>query len=120
MWHAAKRMHVDRPLALLIAILVLAGGMIFASAAFGLLARGSVNISSVAFNHLALGIGVGLLALVIGSHINYTLWRRFAPHISVLALVATAAAFLPGLGMEHGGGGRGVNIAGLSLQPSGG
>ena len=118
MWRAAKRMHVDRPLALLIAILVLAGGMIFASAAFGLLARGSVNISSVAFNHLALGIGVGLLALVIGSHINYTLWRRFAPHIFVLALLATAAVFIPSLGMEHGGGRRWLNIAGFSLQPS--
>lgn len=111
-------MHVDRPLALLIAILVLAGGMIFASAAFGLLARGSVNISSVAFNHLALGIGLGLLALVIGSHLDYSLWRRFAPHIFVLALLATAAVFIPSLGIEHGGGRRWLDIAGFSFQPS--
>src|SRR3989338_11391544 len=95
MWRAAKRMHVDRPLALLIAILVLAGGMIFASAAFGLLARGSVNISSVAFNHLALGVGLGLVALLIGSHMDYTLWRRFAAHLFVFALFASAAGFIP-------------------------
>ena len=118
MWRAAKRMHVDRPLAFLVAILVLAGGMIFASAAFGLLARGSVNISSVAFNHLALGVGVGLIALLIGSNLDYALWRRFAPHIFVIALLATAAVFIPGLGIEHGGGTRWLDIAGFSLQPS--
>src|SRR3989338_6519767 len=106
MWRAAKRMHVDRPLALLIAVLVLAGGMIFASAAFGLLARGSVNISSVAFNHLVLGVGLGLAALIIGSNINYALWRRWAPHLFILALIATAAVFIPQIGLEHGGGTR--------------
>ncbi len=118
MWQAAKKMHVDRSLALLIAILVLLGGMIFASAAFGLLARGSVNISSVAFNHLALGIGLGLVALLIGSKLDYTLWRRFAPHIFIFTLVATAAVFIPQIGIEHGGGTRWLNIGGFSFQPS--
>jgi cell division protein FtsW len=92
--------------------------MIFASAAFGLLARGSVNISSVAFNHLALGIGLGLVALFIGINIDYALWRRFAPHLFIFALVATAAVFIPQIGVEHGGGTRWLNIGGFSFQPS--
>lgn len=119
MWRGAKRTtHVDRPLLSLIVILVLAGGMIFASAAFGLLARGASNIFSVAFNHLALGIGLGTVALLIGSNLDYSLWRRFAPHIFILALIATAAVFIPQIGVEHGGGRRWLDIAGFSLQPS--
>src|SRR3989338_6788876 len=75
--------RIDKPLALLIGILVIGGAFIFASAVFGLLARGSSNMSSVVFNHAALGIGVGLIALLIASRIPCTTWKRFAPHLFV-------------------------------------
>ena len=110
--------RIDKPLVLLIAILVIGGAFIFASAVFGLLARGSSNMSSVVFNHAALGIGAGLVALIIASRIPYTTWKRFAPHLFVLSLLLTAAVFLPQIGFEHGGGRRWLDIAGFSLQPS--
>ncbi|MDP3645591.1 MAG: putative peptidoglycan glycosyltransferase FtsW [bacterium] len=102
----------------MLAILVLAGTLIFASAAFGLVARGSINISSVAFNHLALGVGLGLMALIIATNIDYRSWRQFAPYIYVFTLIMTALVFVPQLGMEHGGGRRWLDIFGFSLQPS--
>ena len=110
--------RIDKPLAFLVAILVLGGTLIFSSAAFGLLARGASNISSVAFNHLVLGVGVGLVALFATSMINYTYWQRFAPYIFALALAATALVFVPHLGLEHGGGTRWIGIAGITFQPS--
>jgi len=112
-----KGARVDKLLALCITVLVLGGGLLFASAAFGLLARGASNMSSVAFKQV-LWIGVGLVALVIASRLDYKLWRRFAPHLFVLALIATAAVFIPSLGVEHGGGRRWILLAGVSFQPS--
>src|SRR3990167_128026 len=110
--------HVDRPLALLVFVLVVCGALVFSSAAFGLLARGFGNITSVVFNHLILGIGIGVIALVVTSNIDYRRWRRFAPYIFVLALAATALVFVPQLGIEHGGGRRWIDLFGMSFQPS--
>lgn len=110
--------RIDKPLAFLIGALVVGGAFIFASAIFGLLARGAPNMSSVAFNHIVLGVGIGLVALLIATKIPYTYWRRFAPHLFILALVFTAAVFIPGLGFEHGGGRRWLSIAGMSIQPA--
>ncbi|MDB5238458.1 MAG: hypothetical protein JWM46_728 [Candidatus Kaiserbacteria bacterium] len=113
-----KRGHFDKPLMLLIALLVVGGCLIFASAAFGLLARGSTDMSSVVFNHLVLGVGLGLVAMVGFAFFDYRLLRPYAIHIFVLALIGTAAVFVPHLGFSHGGGRRWISIAHISLQPS--
>lgn len=108
----------DKPLAALIAILVVAGALIFSSAAFGLLARGATHMSSVVFNHAVLGIGLGLVALIVGAAIDHKFWRKFAPYIYGFALLGTAAVFIPGLGMTLGGSTSWLNIFGTSFQPS--
>lgn len=110
--------HIDKPLALIIAVLVVGGCMIFASAAFGLLARGATHMSSVVFSHLVLGVGLGTIALVVGTIVDYRVWRKYAPYIFALALIATALVFIPSLGFSHGGGTRWLHIFGVSVQPS--
>ena len=113
-----KGSHIDRPLAILLASLLFGGCLIFASAAFGLLARGQSNISSIVFNHLALGIGAGLVLLVITASIDHRTWRRLAPYLYVLALIATALVFVPHIGSTYLGGRRWLHIAGFTFQPS--
>lgn len=113
-----KRLHADRVLILLLGALVVGGGLLFASAAFGLLARGGTTMSSVFLSHLGLGIGMGLVALFFALFIDYRTWRRYAPYLYLVALVATALVFVPHLGMEHGGGKRWLVLAGISVQPS--
>lgn len=110
--------RIDRPLIVILAALIFGGCLIFASAAFGLLARGATHISSVVFNHLALGVGLGLVALVACAILDIRLWRTYAPYIFGIALVATALVFVPGLGAEHGGGKRWIILFGTSFQPS--
>lgn len=114
----SAKSHADRPLLLLLSILLVGGALIFISAASGLLARGAVNISTVVFNHLVLGIGIGLIALVAASRIDYRKWRRVAPFLFALALIATALVFLPQLGISHGGGRRWLDLGGMSFQPA--
>ena len=74
-----KHARIDKPLAFLIFALVTGGSLIFVSAAFGLLGRGFSSITSVAFNHLVLGVGGGTVLLIIALNINYRHWRPFAP-----------------------------------------
>ena len=113
-----KSAHVDHILALILTVLVIGGGLLFTSAAFGLLARGSLNMSSVFLSHLGLGLGAGLVALTIGVLTDYHIWRQYAPYLFAAALVATALVFLPHIGMEHGGGTRWLLIGPFSFQPS--
>jgi cell division protein FtsW len=112
------RAHIDKPLTILILILVVGGCMIFASAAFGLLARGATNMSSVVFNHLILGVGLGIIALIVGSVVDYHQWRRVAPYVYAFAILATFAVFIPHIGMASGGARRWIVLARISFQPS--
>lgn len=108
----------DPILIAILAALILGGALMFSSAAVGLLARGSTHISSVVFNHFFLGVGLGLVALVIGAITDYKKWRILAPYIFGLSLVGTLMVFIPGIGMEHGGGKRWIDLGFATLQPS--
>lgn len=110
--------RADTMLVLLLLILVLGGGLMFSSAAVGLLARGATHISSVVFNHLALGVGLGVIGLLIAFSIDYRTWRLLAPYAFGASLLGTALVFIPGLGMEHGGGLRWIDLGFFTLQPS--
>ncbi len=98
-------------------MLIVSGALIFTSAAFGLLARGS-SMSSVFFSHLALGLGLGSIMLIACCFIDYRIWRTYAPHLFIAALIATAAVFIPQIGFSHGGGTRWIHLFGMSFQPS--
>ena len=113
----ARKSGVDRVLAFLVATLLVAGIFIFASAALGLLARSDVSVTSIAINHIILGIGFGLVALLITSTVHYRVWRRFAPYLFVAALVASALVFVPGIGLYAGGAYRWILIGPVSFQP---
>lgn len=110
--------RIDKPLAGIIAILIVGGAAIFVSAAFGILAKGASHTSSVVFNHLALGVGLGFVLLLLTTLIEYRLWRPWAPYLYGLALIATALVFVPHIGFEHGGGKRWIQILGFTFQPA--
>jgi len=114
----ARGGRIDRILVFLISALVVGGTFIFASAAFGLVARGAISITSVAFTHLVLGVGLGLVSLVIATAIDYRNWRRFAPYIYGLGIFLTLLVFIPHLGLEHGGGQRWIQLGRFTMQPS--
>ena len=113
-----RSIRIDKPLLLILATLIVGGAAIFVSAAFGILAKGGSHTSSVVFNHLVLGVGLGLILLLISSSIEYRLWRTYAPYMFALALIATALVFVPHIGFEHGGGRRWIDVLGFTFQPS--
>lgn len=115
--HMRRGLGIDKGLAFLILALVAGGGLMFISAVFGLLARGTPNMSAIAIKQ-AFWIAIGLAVFFIASRINHKFWRRFSLHLFLAALAFTAAVFMPQLGVEHGGGRRWLSIAGFSVQPS--
>lgn len=109
---------IDRILLSIVLTLVGVGFFIFSSASLGLLADSRVSFSSVAFTQGVLGIGGGLVGMFLMSKIYYRTWRKFAFYIFVAGVAISLLVFVPGLGMEHGGATRWLNIAGFSFQPS--
>ncbi len=116
--NSTKPKAVDRILLGIVLTLVGGGFFIFSSASLGLLASGKISFSSVAFSQIILGIGGGLTAMFLLSRIHYRTWRRFAFYIFLLGLVLALLVFVPGLGFEHGGARRWIDVAGFSFQPS--
>jgi cell division protein FtsW len=114
----APRKHVDRILLAVTLALVVVGFFIFSSASLGLLARDGVQFSSVAFSQFVFGVCGGLIALLIFSRIPYRIYRVYAPHAFIGALILTALVFIPGLGYEANGARRWLSIFGFSLQPA--
>lgn len=110
--------RVDMVLAGTVLTLLVGGALVFSSAALGLLARGSTHISSVAFNHVVLGIGGGLILALVTYLIDMKVWRYLAPYAFGAALVATALVFIPGLGIRLGGGLSWLDLGFITVQPS--
>ncbi len=109
---------IDHILLALLGVLVAGGFFIFLSASLGLLARGTVSFTSIAFNQFFLGIVFGSLLAFVMSKIYYKNWRIYAPYIFVLSLISTFLVFIPGIGMSHGGATRWVYFGPLTFQPA--
>ncbi len=107
----------DKVLLILLVILITGGFFIFLSASLGLLARGEVSFTSIAFNQFVLGIVFGSVAAFITSRIQYKNWRKYAPYLFGLSVLATFLVFIPGIGMNHGGASRWVNFGPVTFQP---
>ncbi len=114
----AKRLKpVDGVLLSLLSVLVVSGFFIFLSASLGLLARGRVSFSSIAFNQFFLGIVLGTILLFIVSRIHYKVWRKYAPYIFGFSVLLTFLVFIPGIGMSWGGASRWVHFGPITFQP---
>jgi cell division protein FtsW len=113
-----KPKSVDTVLLSIIGILVTAGFLIFSSASLGLLADDGASFGSVAFSQFFFGIVGGGLALFVTSNIYYRNWRRFAFYIFLISLIATAAVFIPGIGVRLGGATRWIDLGIATVQPS--
>lgn len=110
--------RLDKPLLVTIAVLLVAGALLFVSAALGLLARGEAHVSGAVFNHLVLGVCLGLVTLAACATIPYRHFKTIAPYLYGASLLGVALVFVPGVGFEHGGGLRWIDLGFATVQPS--
>ena len=102
-------------LGIVIALLVF-GLFSFVSASFGILAKNEAKFAGVLFSQ-TIGLITGLVLMYATSRIPYKFWRNYAFYFFAASLIITLLVFVPGLGQEHGGAKRWINIAGMSFQP---
>lgn len=107
---------IDRFLAYATGILAFFGAAMFVSAASGLAARGEAIMGDI-LAQVGLGLcGGGALAYLV-SRVPHRRLRPFAVAFFAFAALATAAVFVPGLGVSHGGATRWLNLGFISAQP---
>ena len=112
------RNNVDALLLFFVLALLVAGLGIFSSASLGLLARTNISVFSIAVNHIVLGIFFGSLIAYTASRVHYRVWKKWAPHLFIASAFLTALVFIPGLGLESGGGKRWLLFGPISFQPA--
>jgi len=97
--------------------LVTIGVIMFVSASLGILSKNVTKFNGVIISQLVYGLLGGLVALYFGLRINYKFWRQYSLPLFIASIIITTLVFVPGLGFEHGGSRRWINIFGFSLQP---
>lgn len=113
-----KAKKVDMILGALTAALMVVGFLIFSSASMGLLSRTGASYSLVLIKQaIILGGGV-LFSYVIATRIHYTVWKQYAAHIFIFALVLCVLIFIPHIGFSAGGARRWLRIGSITVQPS--
>lgn len=102
----------------IVCALVLSGFFILFSASLGLLGRNTTGFYfNVILKQIVFGI-IGIILFFIFSKIDYKKWKKFALPIFLFSFVLTLLVFAPGIGMEHGGAKRWIDLGFISFQPS--
>ncbi len=113
-----RERKVDRFFLIIIGILLAFGVAMFISASLGILARSKSTFYSVLFSQLVLGLGLGTIGMYLSLKIDYKFWRKYSFYIFLVAILLTAAVFIPHLGWSHGGAQRWLKIGPVSFQPA--
>ena len=93
------------------------GALIFLSASLGTLASNQDKFTSLLMSQIGFGFGLGGVAMYIASRIKYIFWRRSAFWIFFLSILLSVLVFIPGIGMEHGGARRWIDLGITTFQP---
>lgn len=109
--------RADKTLLTTTIILLLAGLVIFGSAALGVLSVNEVKFYAVLKMQLIYALIGGSLALFIGAATPYGFYRKYAYILFGFALFMTSLVFIPGLQRYHGGAHRWIDVGFFSLQP---
>ncbi len=101
----------------LAAALTVLGLFAFFSAALGVLSKNEAQFYQILISQLALGLGGGAIALFLCLRVPHLWWRKHASTFLILAILLTAAVFIPHIGVSHGGARRWIEVLGISFQP---
>ncbi|MBI4114919.1 MAG: cell division protein FtsW [Candidatus Niyogibacteria bacterium] len=113
-----KHKQYDTVLFLLSAIILIAGMFMFASSAISQVGEGAQSLFSILLRQFGLGVGLGIIAFLIVSRIQYSVWRKIALPFLLASLALLALVFVPDIGVRAGGASRWVSVGPISFQPA--
>ena len=109
---------VDRWMLIITGLLVLVGMLIFLSAALSVLPKNSALFQRMVISQLVFALIGGGAGLFLVSRIPFSTWQKYALSLAIVGVVATWLVFVPGLGFEHGGARRWLDLGPISVQPA--
>lgn len=108
----------DYTLVITILILVVVGLVVLSSAS-AVLSYDRFGSNYYFFTHqLVYGALFGMIAFFVTSQINYHYWKKLAAFMLIATIFLLIVVFIPGLGLEHGGARRWINIGSFTFQPT--
>lgn len=112
-----SRHSVDRIFLAIVITLLTLGFFIFVSASLGILARNESQFISVLTGQIGFGLVFGSIAMYICARLKYQFWRKYAFWVFGVTIILSILVFVPGVGMEHGGARRWLDLRITTLQP---
>ena len=107
---------IDRIFLSLVALLLVGGYFIFASASFGLFLKEDGAFADTALIQLA-SIALGVVLCWIASRVSLAFVKKHALFIGIAALIPMVLVLIPGIGAAYGGAQRWFVLFGVSVQP---
>jgi cell division protein FtsW len=101
----------------IVILLVSIGIVFFLSASLGIYAKNQKLFFSMITSQFVLGILGGTVLFFVGFKIPYTFWKRKSFYIFLFSIFLMTLVFVPGIGFEHGGARRWINIGFTTFQP---
>ncbi len=115
---ALKNLKIDKTLFFLILSLLVLGIITFLSASLGILPNNELKFFLIIKSQLLYVFVFGLLALFIGSKINYKYYKKYSIIIFIISILFSLLVFIPAFNFYYNGAHRWVHIFGLSIQPT--
>ncbi len=112
-----REKKVDKFFLTVVLLLISLGVAMFISASLGILAKNEKLFYSILTSQLVLGLGCGFVGMYLALKINPKILRKYSFYFFLGSILLTASVFIPGLGREHGGAQRWIDLGPVSLQP---
>ncbi len=103
---------------LIVIILLVISGVIFLSSASSVISFQEYGDSRYMFMKQVLAIIVGFVGMGIFYKLDLKFWKKLAFPAMVVSIIILVAVFIPGLGVQHGGARRWIDIGPIQIQPS--
>lgn len=114
-----KTQSIDKIFLGITALLSIVGLFVFTSASFGIVARKGFSFQDLFFDQVVLGFFLGaIIATFIVLKFPIKFLQTNALYLFIASIFITALVFVPGVGLEHGGAERWLDLKFVSFQPS--
>lgn len=114
-----KFQSIDKIFLGITALLALVGLFVFTSASFGLFARKGFSLKDLLFDQVIMGLLLGIIiAAFVAFKFNLKFLQTNALYIFIGSIIVTLLVFIPGVGLEHGGAHRWIDLRVITFQPS--
>ncbi|RJO59999.1 putative lipid II flippase FtsW [candidate division WS5 bacterium] len=102
----------------IIVVILVVFGVIFLSSASSVISFQEYNDSRYMFLKQVAAIIIGFIAMGIFYKVDVSYWKKLALPMLAISVITLIAVFIPGIGVEHGGAKRWIDIGPVQIQPS--